>query len=437
MVLPWLQFFSVLSRTVVHALDSVRAPQPILAIAFALALLAAAAPHLPASAADPVAPIRPAGARIAQSLEPSSPPERVSVSAGISGGVGVLVFDWPRPVVFSAEIAQGRLTLRFARPFEAGFAPAVAALGQFLSAGGLYPDRRTAQFALKRRDLALRTSRDGARVVVELFPLSPDRPGPGEPGRSDAKPATSRQPAVESKPPPQAAAQPQAEPPAKPEPPAAVVRGRKPEAVPGTAPGMAPAMVPGTAPGMVPGTAPAMAPGTAPGTVAAIAPSAPGSRPDSRVDLGRARLADGRPDLALAAVAGEPGEPAERLRLDAHWRRGDWRAASASALKLLEKLPLSGPGAARPALSAADRRLALDAAVAATLARDRAALESLNARFAAAMQAGAYRDPFNLLASIAPQDDPRESARRAIEAAEGLQRFLAQRPLAGLAQVTP
>jgi hypothetical protein len=380
------------------------------------AFIAAVSLSAPALAADPSAPAFPLDRQ---------PAERVSVSAGISGGVGVLVLDWPRPVLFSAAIAEGRLTLRFARPFEAGFAPAVSALAPFLAAGGLYPDRRTAAFALARPDLALRASHDGARVVVELFPLSPETsapagPGPREPGPREPGP---REPGPERP----AAAPPPARPDAKPESPPISPLGTPPSVVRGKQAETARVATPGTASVQ----AKTLAPGTAPGTASALAPAAPGSRADSPVERGRTLLADGRPDLALAAVAREPGEAAERLRLDAHWRRADWQAASASALKLLENRPQFAA-----ALAAAEQRLALDAAVAATLAHDRAALESLDARFGAAMRAGAYRHPFTLLANTGPQDDPRESARRALEAAEGVQKFLAQRPLPGLVQVT-
>ena len=324
MVMPWPVRSSKASRAVARV--------------FVVALLDTAS--LPALAADASAPAL---------LGDRQPAERVSVGAGISGGAGVLVLDWPRPVVFAAAIEGDRLILRFARPFEARFAPAVAALSGFLAAGGLYPDRRTAGFALARRDLALRATQDGTRVTVELFPLSPDKP-------------------------PEVGARPAPLPP-PPEPRA-------------------------------------------------------GERAAAPVESARALLADGKPGLALAAVAGERGGEAERLRLDAHWRRGDWQAALGSARKLLESLdPAVG-------LSAAGQRLVLDAAVAATLARDRAALEFLDASFGPAMQGTAYRDPFNLLAKIGAQRDPVESARRAVEAALGLQRFLAQRPLPGLAQVT-
>lgn len=294
---------------------------------------------------------------------PSTPrgAETVAVAGGISNGSGVLVLDWPAPVIFSARIDGDRLVLKFARPFDAVFAPAVAALGDFLLAGGLYPDRRTAVFALKRRDVVLRSYYEGPRVIVELFPLAPEKISPS------ARP--------------QAAARP------------------KPAPVPAPKPVPEPARQPALQ------SAPEPAREAAPPAVL------------SPVERARVLLAENRPGPALAAVAGESGNDAERLRLDAHWRRGDWKNASAAAMKLCDGLPA--------VLSDSDRRLVLDAAIAASLARDGKTLASLHSRFGAAMEQGEYRYPFRLLAEADESGAPGARARRLIETAEGVQRFLA------------
>ena len=292
--------------------------------------------------------------------------ETVSVSAAMSNGSGTMVLDWPAPVFFSASIDGGNLVLKFSRPFDAVFAPAVSALGDFLLAGGLYPDRRTAVFALKRRDVVLRSYHEGPRVVVELFPVAPEKIPPAQ------KPQTAARP--------------------------------KPDPEPAAGPVRQPVREPVSEPVSKPVSKPLPEPVREP--VRVLSP----------VERGRALLAENHPERALAAIAGESGRDAERLRLDAEWRRGDWRAASASAQKLSD-----GFGST---LADSDRRLVLDAAIAAVLARDEPALKNLHARFSAAMDESGYRHPFRLLAEPNDAGDPRERIARLTETAEGVRRFL-------------
>ncbi len=292
---------------------------------------------------------------------PSTPSaaETVAVSGGISNGSGILVLDWPEPVVFSARIDGGNLVLKFSRPFDAVFAPAVSALGDFIAAGGLYPDRRTAVFALKRRDVVLRSYYEGARVIVELFPLAPETISP----------------------------------------PARLQTAARPAPVPEQARGDALQPAPKPAPQPVAQPAPKPAP-------VVLQP----------VERARVLLAENRPGPALAVVGDVSGADAERLRLDAHWRRMDWKNASASAQKLCDGISLP--------LADSDRRLVLDAAIAASLALDEKSLAGLNSRFGVDMEQGEYRYPFRLLAGADESGDLRERARRLTETAEGVQRFL-------------
>ncbi len=59
----------------------------------------------------------------------------VKVRAAIHDGYGRLVFNWPRPVPYTAAIEGNQLVLRFGRPIEADVGPAVRALRAYISAG--------------------------------------------------------------------------------------------------------------------------------------------------------------------------------------------------------------------------------------------------------------------------------------------------------------
>ena len=100
------------------------------------------------------------------------------------------------------------------------------------------------------------------------------------------------------------------------------------------------------------------------------------------------------------------------MREEIYWRRGDWQRAAAASLALALRLPADG------ALGDTGARAVLDAAVAATLSGDDAALKHLRDRFGAAMELGEYRYPFRLMigddASGDALGDVRARAARAV-----------------------
>ncbi len=127
--------------------------------------------------------------------------EPVDVRGETGDGHVRLVFDWTTPVSFSAEIFDGVLIVRFARPFDAGLDGAIRQLSSYLAAGAIRPDRRTAVFALKR-PLTFRSGPAGTtRAVIELIELKPPaaaasaeprpsaQPSPAKPSPAKATPA--------------------------------------------------------------------------------------------------------------------------------------------------------------------------------------------------------------------------------------------------------
>lgn len=112
---------------------------------------------------------------------------------------------------------------------------------------------------------------------------------------------------------------------------------------------------------------------------------------------GRALLALGRPDEALAAVEQDRGIDAELLRARVYRTKGDWPGAAAALRRIIE--------AARSEAAPLDERRARDVlnlAVALTLAGDSAQLAQLDADYRGAMAATPLKDAFQLLAGTVP-----------------------------------
>ncbi|MBT3358843.1 MAG: tetratricopeptide repeat protein [Rhodospirillales bacterium] len=70
----------------------------------------------------------------------------VKVRAATHDGYGRLVFNWPRPVPYTARMQGNRLVVQFGRPIEADVGPAVRALRKYLSAGQISADGRSVAF---------------------------------------------------------------------------------------------------------------------------------------------------------------------------------------------------------------------------------------------------------------------------------------------------
>lgn len=87
-------------------------------------------------------------------------------------GYGRIVFDWPTPVRFTANIVGGQLVMQFDQPVAGDVNAAAAGLPGYLSAGRISPDRRTVTFPLTN-NFQMRAITVGAAVVVDLFGAAP------------------------------------------------------------------------------------------------------------------------------------------------------------------------------------------------------------------------------------------------------------------------
>ncbi|MFO1113124.1 MAG: hypothetical protein U1E38_03420 [Rhodospirillales bacterium] len=159
--------------------------------------------------------------------------------------------------------------------------------------------------------------------------------------------------------------------------------------------------------------------------------ASPGLAPELRrtraLAQGRALLALGRPDEALAAVEQDGGIDAELLRARVFRGQGDWPRAAAALRRIIE--------AARGEAAPLDERRALDVldlAVALTLAGDNAQLAQLDADYRGAMAATPLKDAFRLLAgTIPPPGADAAALAELVERAAAFRRTLDAPPAAG------
>ena len=108
------------------------------------------------------------GVALLPALAGAAVADRVPTRAAAHPGFGRIVFDWPSAVGNSATIDGRRLTVRFDRPIETGFAAVRSALAGYLDSIAVAKDGRSVVATLKR-DFRLRTFRTGTRVVVDLM----------------------------------------------------------------------------------------------------------------------------------------------------------------------------------------------------------------------------------------------------------------------------
>lgn len=87
-------------------------------------------------------------------------------------GYGRIVFDWPTPVRFTANVVGGQLVMQFDQPVTGDVTAAVAGLRGYLQSGRISPDRRTVTFPLTNA-FQVRAITVGAAVVVDLFGAPP------------------------------------------------------------------------------------------------------------------------------------------------------------------------------------------------------------------------------------------------------------------------
>lgn len=87
-------------------------------------------------------------------------------------GYGRVVFDWPTPVRYVANVIGGQLVLQFDRPVTGNVSAAASNLPGYLRSGQISPDRRTVTFPLTNT-FQMRTITVGTAVVVDLFGAPP------------------------------------------------------------------------------------------------------------------------------------------------------------------------------------------------------------------------------------------------------------------------
>jgi hypothetical protein len=155
--------------------------------------------------------------------------EQVPVRGGVHADFGRLVFDWQTPVSYTAEIVDGRLTVRFDRPASFDTASAEQHLFRYLEGVSAAGDGRSVSFELEG-GYGLKAFTLGPKVVIDLMNAGGPSKAAGGPRPPEAPAATQAAPAAQPAPAAQAAAAPQPTPAptSAPEPPAAAEAGQDP-----------------------------------------------------------------------------------------------------------------------------------------------------------------------------------------------------------------
>lgn len=122
------------------------------------------------------------GDALAQSQNNQSP------RAAIHEGFGRLVFDWARPVKYSADIAGNTLVVRFERPFDGNFRRVLRPLERYLGEVSVSADRKTATFSLVRPVQIKTFTTDAGSVVIDLIEDGADQAAKPQPASDAALP---------------------------------------------------------------------------------------------------------------------------------------------------------------------------------------------------------------------------------------------------------
>jgi hypothetical protein len=150
-----------------------------------------------------------------------------------------------------------------------------------------------------------------------------------------------------------------------------------------------------------------------------------------------AMLALDRPADALALIAQDDSEGADRLRQDIYWKQADWPQAAKVAARRAERLlPAETKPGEKPSDEAA--RTVMNAAVASSLAGDAKALAGLRERYGKAMDQTSLRSAFRLIANGAGTPSDLAEVRQALENVQSFQQYLnSTSPAAGGAPQQP
>ncbi|MEE8394389.1 MAG: tetratricopeptide repeat protein [Rhodospirillales bacterium] len=98
--------------------------------------------------------------------------EPVPVRSAAHQGYGRIVFNWPSPVVYSADVVEDRLIVGFGRAIEASYGGVVRRLGKYLRSAEPGGDGKSVIFFLKG-NYGLRSFDMGSAVVIDLLDLEP------------------------------------------------------------------------------------------------------------------------------------------------------------------------------------------------------------------------------------------------------------------------
>ncbi|HIJ63531.1 MAG TPA: hypothetical protein HPQ04_12630, partial [Rhodospirillaceae bacterium] len=114
-----------------------------------------------------------------------SPPLGASPRGAVHEGYGRLVIDWDAPVNFSADVVNNELLLRFDRPVNGDFHPALRPLAKYLQSVVVSADGKTASFRLARPVQVKSSIGNNNAVVIDLL----DDANPAIPAAAQEPPA--------------------------------------------------------------------------------------------------------------------------------------------------------------------------------------------------------------------------------------------------------
>ncbi|MDR3438523.1 tetratricopeptide repeat protein [Telmatospirillum sp.] len=116
-----------------------------------------------------------------------TPAASSSPRAAQHDGYGRIVFDWDRPVQYSADVVNGELVVRFDRPVKGDFRGLVRPLAKYLRGVSVSSDRQTASFPLVRPIQVKAFVGNNNAVVIDLADRADDIPtADGDGGRTSA-----------------------------------------------------------------------------------------------------------------------------------------------------------------------------------------------------------------------------------------------------------
>jgi len=150
-----------------------------------------------------------------------------------------------------------------------------------------------------------------------------------------------------------------------------------------------------------------------------VAADLPAELQRQRAELrARAESELARPDDALKTLAGDDSPDADRLRADIYWRSHNWSAVAALLQKSL-KAP-TADNSVEPETAGA----VINIATAMVLGNDRAGLDQLRQKYAAAMDKTQFKDDFRMLAGNASSSGTSRTAPDKVAQIGDLQSFM-------------